>query len=378
MDRVAGQGGPGRGGPGRGGSGETAGPRGSGPAAGRRGSGYRVGPRWVLTAAHVVRGAGPVTPTVRFEADRAGEWRAPARVVMASDKADVALLEIAGPVPEGARPAPVDPPAYGAVPDTDAALPFTTVGFPRFKLRGDGRSPTTFYRDSCHATGMISVLSNRREGTLELAVTPPGPDADPDRSPWEGMSGAAVWHEGALIGLVSAHHRTDGLGRLAAVRVDRWYELLTCAELDLLHRHAGLPATSADLVPLAGPQDGAGGAGGPISLGALPDNLPLRELDGLVTALTALPTVSDRTALALVLDGIDPVVAAMSPRSPALRLDVLGILRTCLRYRGTLDQFLEAIRLVEGDSAGVDRMDREAVKLARRHRGADDGRRAKS
>ncbi|RZB18139.1 hypothetical protein StrepF001_13385 [Streptomyces sp. F001] len=72
-----------------------------------------------------------------------------------------------------------------------------------------------------------------------------------------------------------------------------------------------------------------------------------------MSALTALPTVSDRTTLALVLGSIDPVIAAMSPRSPALRPDVFGILRTCLRYRGTLDQLIEAIRLMEGDSAGV-------------------------
>ncbi|MEU3147307.1 trypsin-like peptidase domain-containing protein [Streptomyces sp. NPDC006999] len=352
-------------------AGRGAGHGGSGAPAGRRGSGYRVGPRWVLTAAHVVRGAEQTDPTVRFEADRAGEWRASARVALASDKADVALLEITDPVPEGARPAAVAPPTYGAVPDTDAALPFTAVGFPRFKLRRDATSLSTFYRDSCHAVGLISALSNRREGTLELAVTPPGADSDPDRSPWEGMSGAAVWHEGTLIGLVSAHHRTDGPGRLAAVRVDRWYELLTSDELDLLHRHAGLPATPADPALPAEPQDAAER---PVGLTELPDNLPLRELDGLATALTALPTVGDRTALALVLNSVDPVVAAMSPRSSAVRLDVLGILRTCLRYRGTLDQLLEAIRLVEGDSVGVARMDQEAVKLARRHRRADDGR----
>jgi hypothetical protein len=39
-----------------------------------------------------------------------------------------------------------------------------------------------------------------------------------------------------------------------------------------------------------------------------------------------------------------------------------------------LDQLLEAIRLVEGDSAGVARMDEEAVELSRRHRRADESR----
>ncbi|MER7680470.1 trypsin-like peptidase domain-containing protein [Streptomyces sp. NPDC096934] len=345
----------------------------AGRGPGRRGSGYRVGPRSVLTAAHVVRAAAAGAAHVRFEADRAAEWTASARVVLASEKADVALLEITGAVPGGVHARVPGPPVYGAVPDADVVLPCSAMGFPRFKLREDRMrllddgSPSQ-YRDSCHATGMTSVLSNRREGTLELAVTPPESDTEPDRSPWEGMSGAAVWHDGALVGLVSAHHRTDGLGRLAAVRAERWYELLTGAELAVLHEHGGLPASAAGLVrfPPAGT-----GATGPVTLADLRDDLPLGELAGLVTALTALPTVRDRGTLALVLSSIDPVVAAMSPRMPALRPDVFGILRTCLSYPGTLDQLLEAIRLLEGDSTGVARMDEEAVELSRRHRRAD-------
>ncbi|MCX4591085.1 serine protease [Streptomyces sp. NBC_01549] len=349
-------------------------PAGRGP--GRRGSGYRVGPWWVLTAAHVVRDAGPGTTEVRFEADLSDEWTVAARVVLASDTADVALLELDGPAPRGVHARATEAPSYGALADADLVLPCSAMGFPRFKLREDRMrrlddgSPSQ-YRDSCHATGRTSVLSNRREGTLELAVTAPESDAEPNRSPWEGMSGAAVWHDDAIVGLVSAHHRTDGLGRLAAVRVERWYELLTRSELTLLHECAGLPSSAPEL-PRFPPVRTA--AAGPVSLAELRDDLPLRELDGLVSALTALPTVSDRTTLALVLAGIDPAVAAMSPRTPALRPDVFGILRTCLRYPGTLDQLLEAIRLVEGDSAGVARMDEEAVELSRRHRRADESR----
>ncbi|MEU1533789.1 effector-associated domain 2-containing protein [Streptomyces fagopyri] len=348
----------------------------AGRGPGRRGSGYRVGLRWVLTAAHVVRGAEGGTAGVRFEADRAAEWTAPARVVLASGKADVALLEITGSVPPDGPAAGPEPPAYGAVPDADVVLPCSAMGFPRFKLREDRMrllddGSASQYRDSCHATGITSVLSNRREGTLELAVTPPESDPEPDRSPWEGMSGAAVWHDGTLVGLVSAHHRTDGLGRLAAVRVERWYGLLTGTELAVLQECAGLPASASGLVrlPCAGTA-----APGPVALTHLPDRLPLRELIGLVGALTDLPAVRDPTSLALLLDSVDPVVSAMSPRSPALRPDLFGILGTCLRYPGTLDQLLEAIRLLEGDSAGVARMDQEAVELSRRHRRADGNR----
>ncbi|MEU8032034.1 trypsin-like peptidase domain-containing protein [Streptomyces sp. NPDC049099] len=341
---------------------------------GRRGSGYRVGPGWVLTAAHVVQGAAEDAVRVRFDADRPDEWTAPARVVLASGKADVALLALTGPPPPGPHAAPAGPPLYGDLPDADLHLPWSALGFPRFKLRKDRMrllddgSPSQ-YRDSCHAHGLTSVLSNRREGTLELAVTPPAADPDPRRSPWEGMSGAAVWYDGRLVGLISTHHPADGLGRLAAVRVSRWYALLSPAELTTLHTYAGLPPSPAGL---SRAPEVTGASPAPTDLAHLPSDLRLGELAPLADALVALPTVADRTTLDLVLSGIDPSIAAMSPRSPSLRPDVFGILRTCLRYPGSLDQFLEAVRLLEDGSAGVALLDRAASALSRRHRSGPD------
>ncbi|MFD7879239.1 trypsin-like peptidase domain-containing protein [Streptomyces sp. NPDC059766] len=344
---------------------------------GRRGTGYRVGPRWVLTAAHVVHGSAAGEVRVRFEADRPDEWTVPATVAVACDKADVALLEIIDLPPSGPHAAPVAPPVYGDLPDADVHLPCSVLGFPRFKLRTDRMrllddgSPSQ-YRDSCHVNGLTSVLSNRREGTLELAVPPPAADPDPRRSPWEGMSGAAVWQGGRLVALVSAHHPADGLGRLAAVRVSSWYTVLSPSELRILHACAGTPLSPADLSRAHSPagvqaDEAAGAPPAPVSLAHLPSDLRLGELGGLANALVALPTISQRTTLDLVLSGIDPSVAAMSPRSPSLRPDVYGILRTCLRYPGSLDQFLEGVRLLEGDSAGVALLDEETAKLSRQY-----------
>ncbi|QOV39959.1 trypsin-like peptidase domain-containing protein [Streptomyces ferrugineus] len=333
-------------------------PDGGGP--GRRGSGYLVGDRWVLTAAHAVSPAPAATVTVRFNADLPAQWSAPARIRLFAESADVALLEVAGPT----RHAPIAPPRYGPVPDDDVVLRCTAMGFPRFKLR-DGSHDR--YRDSCHATGTIAVLSNRREGTLEFVVAAPDPDPDPARSPWEGMSGAAVWHTGALIGLVRAHHRPDGPGRLAVARVDRWFELLADEELDLLARTAGFPTGRDGLIGHQAPPPSDA-----VRLGGLPDTVSLRELDGLVTALTALPVVRDRTRLDLVLQNVNPAIAANSPRDATLRVDVFGIVRTCLRYPGTLDELLDSIRLLEGDTAARARLDREAAELARRQ-GPDGG-----
>ncbi|MER6331187.1 trypsin-like peptidase domain-containing protein [Streptomyces sp. NPDC001034] len=321
---------------------------------GRRGSGYRVGDGWVLTAAHVVAGAASVR--VRFDADRPGEWDSPARVALEAEAADVALLEIER-APAGRTG--IAPPRYAAAPDADVVLTFSAMGFPRFKLRADGDAPGR-YRDSCHVTGTVSVLSNLREGTLELAVAAPPADTEPHRSPWEGMSGAAVWCGGAVIGMVSAHHRSDGLGRLAARRVERWYESFTAAEAERFQRYAGLPPRAA-----LGLADGAEGRRPVTGLAGLPSDLPLRELSELVDALTAVPALRSGNGMALVLDSISDRVAANSPRDPRLRMDVYGIVRTCLRYPGTLDQLLEAVRLLEGPSAEVDRMDGAAARLAR-------------
>ncbi|MCX4669670.1 serine protease [Streptomyces sp. NBC_01381] len=325
---------------------------------GRRGSGYRVGNGCVLTAAHVV--AGPVASVrVRFDADLAGEWSADVRVVLIAEAVDIALLEIMG-APQGPT---VEHPRYEGVPKADVVLRFSALGFPRFKLRNDSMrllddgSPSQ-YRDSCHLTGTISVLSNRREGTLELAVLAPGTDPERGHSPWEGMSGAAVWCEGAIVGVVSAHHRGEGSGRLAASRVERWYDTLSSTDLAQLHHYAGLPLreTSGSTVVQGPPA--------PVSLVGLPADLPLQELMGLVDALVEIPALRDTNGLHLVLASISSEIAANRPRDTRLRMDIYGIVHTCLRYRGTLDQLLEAVRLVEGPSSEVARMDREAAQLA--------------
>ncbi|MEU5532312.1 trypsin-like peptidase domain-containing protein [Streptomyces sp. NPDC020362] len=336
----------------------------------RRGSGYRVGERFVLTAAHVVEP--PLTTLrVRFEADRPGEWTSGARVVLRSARADLALLEMAD------RPSAAPPvhhtPRYAVLPETDVTLPVTAVGFPRFKLREDaGPGPVaqgvlSRYRDSCHIEGTVAVLSNRREGTLEVAVAAPADEAGPEHSPWEGMSGAALWSGGAIIGLISAHHRSDGLGRLAAVRVQRWYDVLVPGELELLRSCAGLPAQPVPVGSACSPDGTAVPSPRSPSLASLPHTLSMRELKDLVDALTALPALRRPNGLDTVLEGVDPRVAAHRPRDDRLRYEVYGVLRTCLRYPGTLDRFMEALRDWEEDSEELRTVDRAAAELAVRH-----------
>ncbi|MFF4361661.1 trypsin-like peptidase domain-containing protein [Streptomyces sp. NPDC001604] len=212
----------------------------------RRGSGYRVSETAVLTAAHVVVGAEQVL--VRFDADRSGETVGSATVAWLDETIDVAVLEGAWPLPERRDGTP---PAirFGWVDDIDTVLSCSSVGFPRYKLR---RTADGWFRDSSHVHGTIAALSHRREGTLEIRVGAPERDPDPDVSPWEGMSGAAVFARGVLIGLISRHHRSDGLGVLTATRVDGWLTLLDSEQLDCLQTLTGLPTTVEQLVDVLG------------------------------------------------------------------------------------------------------------------------------
>ncbi|MDG4857790.1 trypsin-like peptidase domain-containing protein, partial [Streptomyces sp. T-3] len=189
------------------------------PGVERRGSGYLVAPGRVLTAAHVVAGAERVR--VRLDADRPGERIAEATVAWAHPGIDVAVLSVPFAPDRAAR--------FARVGVRDAVLRCSAVGFPYFKLRTeDGGSR---FRDSEHVEASCAVLSNRREGTLDLRVAPPAAAPDGVASPWEGMSGAAVFSGGRIVGVVARHHLGDGPGRIAAGRVDRWGERLGADEL---------------------------------------------------------------------------------------------------------------------------------------------------
>jgi len=205
----------------------------------RRASGYRVTAGAVITAAHAIGESSSVR--VRFDADRPSEWVTVGTVAWLDKGIDLAVLAI-----EERSGEQIEPALFGRATEKDAVLSCSAVGFPRFKLRDDPGRDSQF-RDSFHATGSIALLSNRREGTFEVTVAPPEQDPDPKVSPWQGMSGAALWSEGLIIGMEAAHHRKDGLGRLAATRVSRWYEVAPAASLGALTRLLNLPEHVEDL-----------------------------------------------------------------------------------------------------------------------------------
>ncbi|MFL6111114.1 MAG: trypsin-like peptidase domain-containing protein [Catenulispora sp.] len=206
----------------------------------RIGSGYLVAGDLVLTAAHVVVGADTVI--VRRVVGRQQVREFTAVTEWADAGADVAVLRgRGGGDDESARVGDLPPLRYGRV--GDGSVSCQALGFPWFKLRPyvpSAGAVAEWYRDTHHAIGTIATFSNLRQGTLELTVAPPERDPDPQQSPWRGMSGAAVFADGALIGVISEHHRSDGLGRLTAQRVRDWYGPPP-ERFDRLRKLLGLP-----------------------------------------------------------------------------------------------------------------------------------------
>lgn len=182
-----------------------------------RGSGYLVAPGLVLTAAHVLAEASMVRvrldvgqPT-EIDVRAEGWWVDPER----HDGTDLAVVMIKADATAGRE---VDLVHFGRISDCTAVLAVQALGFPRFKLRC---SPATtaqpeIFRDLDQVTGHAPVAANRRQGTLAVYLEDPLP-VSPDPlgvSPWEGMSGAAVWAGGRIVAIVAEHHSSEGTGRL--------------------------------------------------------------------------------------------------------------------------------------------------------------------
>ncbi|MFF7534545.1 trypsin-like peptidase domain-containing protein [Streptomyces bobili] len=215
----------------------------------RRGSGYLVAPGLVLTAAHVVEDA--ATVQVRFDADQLRERTFGGKIEWLDPSVDLAIIDIS---PHEISGVPCV--EFARVSARNEELECNAMGFPRFKLKEGRPSPigqSTLtkpwrYRDSCNASGRCPALSNLRSGTLEFLVSfEPAADPDPSISPWEGMSGAAVWSGSRIIGVISQHHPSEGLATLAVARADRWYDGVKAADRLRLEHLLGLPESLGDL-----------------------------------------------------------------------------------------------------------------------------------
>ncbi|MFC9159331.1 trypsin-like peptidase domain-containing protein [Streptomyces fungicidicus] len=172
-----------------------------------RGAGYRVTTDVVLTAGHVVEGHHAIH--VRFPQDP--ERKVPARLVPARllwETGRIAALRVD--VDDEVEPTP-----YGLVERRSGRTPCEAVGFPLFKFRNSRR-------DSFHLVGGINPLSNLYTGTLDVTVDDPPRELwqEPEPTPWEGMSGAAVFVRDRLVGIVDLSYPLEGPRHLTAVPAD--------------------------------------------------------------------------------------------------------------------------------------------------------------
>ncbi|MDG4788636.1 trypsin-like peptidase domain-containing protein [Micromonospora sp. WMMD1102] len=209
-----------------------------------RASGYRVTTTALLTAAHAVADAQRIV--LRFDAGQESQWTVDAEPGWCDPESDIALLRFTPPeqAPDTATV------SYGGFArDASAVVDVHTAGFPLWKRR-TGPSGSR-YRDLHDASGRLAVLSNRRDGTAEITVAPPAEPADRTTSPWQGMSGAAVWAGNHLVGVVVEHHLPEGAGRLTATRLDRCLGRADDTRRDELCRLLGLagPLDLADVTP---------------------------------------------------------------------------------------------------------------------------------
>ncbi|MEU0851754.1 hypothetical protein ABZ387_27885 [Streptomyces flaveolus] len=167
-----------------------------------RGSGYRVTTDVVLTAGHVIEGHRAIH--VRFPHDP--ERKVPARLLWETGRVAALRVDLDD---------EVEPTPYGLVERRSGRTPCEAVGFPLVKFR-DSR------RDSFHVVGGINLLSNLYTGTLDVTVDDPPPELwqEPESTPWQGMSGAAVFVRDRLVGVVDLSYPLEGPRHLTAVPAD--------------------------------------------------------------------------------------------------------------------------------------------------------------
>jgi hypothetical protein len=218
-----------------------------------RGSGYLVAPGWVLTAAHVVAGAEAVAvwlgalPTM----DPGSGSGVDLRRILVCEGADLALLPVSHPDTHA------DKALFGMVERTGLdPVPAAAAGCPRFKLRPDPMRPGVELRELTFVGGTIAPMSDPKTATLELAVQViPADDPEPDKhSPWEGLSGAAVWVSGRLVGVIGQHHPRQGNGVLTVRPLTGLFTFAPEEELTAWRRALSqLSASASDLSPATSP-----------------------------------------------------------------------------------------------------------------------------
>ncbi|MEU6574754.1 NACHT domain-containing protein [Streptomyces sp. NPDC046805] len=176
----------------------------------RQGSGYLLTPRLVLTAGHVVHNRGRVKV-----AALGGVGEVVCRVVWARNdrECDAALLLAIKQdliAPEQAES--LEPVRWGVPSGLEPMEACQAIGFPKVQREGDDGLDT----EQIVGTFKPGSSMVRDRYVLDTPHTPPRGEGT--ASPWAGMSGAALFADGLIIGVVVTDPFNWQHGRLEAVR----------------------------------------------------------------------------------------------------------------------------------------------------------------
>ena len=158
----------------------------------------------MLTARHVVDRARGGRCDVRPLGT--GEWLS-AELVWRGESCDAALLGIPDTEPAGVAAARLGRLGGGE------RVPCRALGFPFAQAKEGGE-----LRDTEDLAGELAPLSTLKEGLLTVHIAGSVPIADRSgHSPWEGMSGAALFSGPLIVGVVVVDPARFGTDRLEAV-----------------------------------------------------------------------------------------------------------------------------------------------------------------
>jgi hypothetical protein len=209
------------------------------------GSGYRIGGRLVLTAKHLL---GEVGSSCKVR-DKRSSWEDDGQVVwIAPGEADVALLKLSQAIEA------CDSIVFGRLPMKPPAekLRFDSYGWPQWARTTYPDQPDL--AGGRHIDGVCYLADRSPEKLLVLEPErkPDSSQLSDNRSPWEGISGAAVVCNGFVVAVHHHHQQPNRASSLEATPLWPLFEEPSwCKQL----QDHGIPTELQDVLPRAIPHE---------------------------------------------------------------------------------------------------------------------------